>query len=73
MKRYWQSTTNRRVIACFETPLDNLSMEEHPEYIEVKQDGTPISKKPKSEQREDWEFPATRVVAAGKPEKKGKK
>jgi hypothetical protein len=69
VKRYWQSTSNPRVIVSFDQHLDNLSMEEHPEYIEVKQDGTPKGK-PKSDQREPWQMPVTRVSTGGG--KKGK-
>lgn len=67
--RYWQCTANPAVVLKFDTMLDNASMEDHPEYREVKADGMPVAKV-RSEQREDWNIPVTRVSGGGP--KKGK-
>lgn len=58
---YFQAILNPRVILEFTTPWDIGGMREHPEYVEVSKEGVPVSKKPRSDQREDWKIPFTRV------------
>lgn len=71
LKRFWQSKTNPRVVLGFDQPVDILSMEKHPDYIEVKKDGTPVAKAPKNtEQREPWQFPLQPATPAKRPSAK---